>query len=78
MAVGDDNQEFMEYPGGLYEGKCGGTKNDHALLLVGYGSYYYLRSSGIRTDHTGETMATCSCPAIGAVACWKRVALTLR
>lgn len=36
IAVGDDNKGFLDYEGGMYRGKCE-TKNDHELLLIGYG-----------------------------------------
>jgi KDEL-tailed cysteine endopeptidase len=41
ISVGENNTDLTSYAGGLYWGKCG-TKNDHELLLVGYGFNYYI------------------------------------
>ncbi|CAN6310550.1 unnamed protein product [Urochloa humidicola] len=42
IAVGNKNIAFQEYEGNvLYSGPCG-QMNDHAILLVGYGSNYYM------------------------------------
>jgi hypothetical protein len=34
ITIRDDNKGFMDYKGGMYQGKCE-TKNDHEPLLVG-------------------------------------------
>ncbi|KAL6627598.1 hypothetical protein ACP70R_031324 [Stipagrostis hirtigluma subsp. patula] len=45
IAVGEKNEAFHDYYGGLYQGACG-TEIDHEMLLVGYGyDYYILRNS---------------------------------
>jgi hypothetical protein len=45
ISIGENNTEFVDYPGDMYWGRCA-TWNDQELLLVGYGhDFYSLKNS---------------------------------
>ncbi|KAM0896090.1 hypothetical protein ACQ4PT_023416 [Festuca glaucescens] len=61
VSIDANNTDFDRYAGGLYpSGKCG-RNPDHEMLLVGYGSnYYILRNS---YGESWGTKVTCCCRA---------------
>lgn len=55
IAVGDNNTDFRDYEGGVYDkdNKCG-FWNDHELLLVGYDSNTYILKNSYGDDWGDE------------------------